>query len=92
MAKTRNVCVALVCPAKRRSMVPQSTDFRCERTRRLPLRTDTRKTVCSAKAGHKKAVGFLSERHSDVVFSALTPLDLPITVVTWRRQILVAAG
>ena len=35
-------------------MVLQSTDFRCERTRRLPLRTDTAKTVCSAKAGHKK--------------------------------------
>ena len=31
---TRNVCVALVCPAKRRSHGTQSTDFRCERTRR----------------------------------------------------------
>ena len=34
-------------------MVPQSIDFRCEWTRRLPLRTDTTKTICSAKAGHK---------------------------------------
>ena len=44
--KTRNVCVALVCPAKRRS---HGTPVHW-----LPLRTDTTKTVCSAKAGHKK--------------------------------------
>ena len=42
---TRNVCVALVCPAKRRS---HGTSVNW-----LPLRTDTTKTVCSAKTGHK---------------------------------------
>ena len=40
------MCVALVCPAKRRS---HGTPVN-----RLPLRTDTTRTVCSAKAGHKK--------------------------------------
>ena len=45
--KTESVCVALVCPAKRRS---HDTPVN-----RLLLRTDTTKTVCSAKAGHKKA-------------------------------------
>ena len=44
--ETRNVCVALVCPAKRRAHgAPVNW---------LPLRTDTTKTVCSAKAWYKK--------------------------------------
>ena len=42
--KTRKVCVALLCSAKRRS---HGTPVNW-----LPLRTDTTKTVCSAKAGH----------------------------------------
>ena len=51
-------------------MVSQSTDFRCERTRRLPLRTDTTKTVCSAKGGiirlgqFQDSKSFLSVRQS----------------------------
>ena len=44
--RTRNVCVALECRAG--PMVPQSTDFRCERTRRKQYAPPRRgiKTAC----------------------------------------------
>ena len=76
MAKTRNVCVALVCPAERRSHGTPVNG--------LPLRTDTTKTVCSAKAGHKK----IEANARKCVTAGTSSLSISWLLSLWNTQII----
>ena len=69
--KTRNVCVALVCPAKRKSLVPQSTDFRCE-----PTKHDFRCERTRRKQYAPPRRGIMRSKFTPRVFSLLFRDDL----------------